>query len=166
MLIRLLYESGFIHQGLIQNNSMTDAIVDHLDFKQKYVVKKYPFAFNPYAENNDMAKGFGKRGEETGKAPAIGATEEELEKILPQLLQECEVKIRVLINDDKKSLNDDIKDIKKDTGIAAGAVSAEASTKRLDELIAAAEAILQLDGAISQFNTRKSLTGGNLRTQK
>lgn len=159
MLVRTLYELGFIHQGVVQADAMLDAICDHLDFKQRWKKVKVPFAFDPYAGT----KGFNKK---EGNAGADAQTEEEIEKLLPQMLQNTDVDIRVLVNDEKKSLNDLLQDIKRDTAAAAAAVSEKATPERLDQLVAAAQMLVQLQGAIDRKNSRQALSGGDLRTDK
>jgi hypothetical protein len=159
MLVRTLYELGFIHQGMVQADAMLDAICEHLDFKQRWKKVKVPFAFDPYAGTK------GKSGQGFGQS-ANDNTEENVEELLPKLLQNTEVDIRVLANDEKKSLNDLLQDIKRDTAIAAAAVSDKATPERLEQLVAAAQLILQLQSAIDRKNARQALTAGDLRTQK
>lgn len=164
MLVRCLYELGFIHQGLVQNNAMTDAVVEHLDFKHKWTTKKIPFAFDPYAgTRQDSGKGFSVKD---APAKIDLNTEEEIEKLLPKLLKETEIEIRVLVNEEKKSLNDILVDIKRDTAMAAAAVAERADGKRLEQLVDAAQAMIQMQGVIDRKNARQALTGGNLRTRK
>ncbi len=159
MLVRTLYELGFIHQGMVQADAMLDAICEHLDFKQRWKKVKVPFAFDPYAGTK------GKSGQGFGQS-ANDNTEENVEELLPKLLQNTEVDIRVLVNDEKKSLNDLLLDIKRDTAIAAAAVSDKSTPERLDQLVAAAQIILQLQSAIDRKNARQALAAGDLRTQK
>lgn len=159
MLVRTLYELGFIHQGMVQADAMLDAICEHLDFKQRWKKVKVPFAFDPYAGTK------GKSGQGFGQS-ANDNTEENVEELLPKLLQNTEVDIRVLVNDEKKSLNDLLLDIKRDTAIAAAAFSDRSTPERLDQLVAAAQIILQLQSAIDRKNARQALAAGDLRTQK
>ncbi|PIG94584.1 hypothetical protein [Gloeocapsopsis sp. IPPAS B-1203] len=159
MLVRALYELGFIHQGMVQADAMLDAVCEHLDFKQRWKKVKVPFAFDPYAGTK------GKSGQGFGQS-ANDNTKENVEELLPKLLQNTEVEIRVLVNDEKKSLNDLLQDIKRDTAIAAAAVSDKSTPERLDQLVAAAQLILQLQSAIDRKNARQALTAGDLRTQK
>lgn len=164
MLVRCLYELGFIHQGLIQTGAMVDGIVEHMDFKHKWVEKRFPFAFNPYAQDSIMTKrGFGKPDE---KAPVIPNEESTLEAMMPALLKECELKIKVLVNDEKTSLNDQIIDIKRDTAASVAAVTEVADGKRLEQLVAASQILLQLQGAIDRKNIRQALIAGKLQTVK
>lgn len=164
MLVRVLYELGFIHQGVVQGDAMLDAIIEFLDFKQKWKKLSVPFAFDPHAgTKGKVGQGFAKQENTSGDGPQ---TEEEVERLLPALLQNTEVDIRILVNDEKKSLNDILQDIKRDTAIAAAAVSENADSGKLDQLVAAAQLLLQLEGAIDRKNIRQALTSGNLRTAK
>ncbi len=164
MLVRVLYELGFIHQGVVQIDAMADAIVEYLDFKQKWKKISVPFAFDPHAgTKGKVGQGFSKQENTSGKG---AQTEEDVEKMLPALLQNTEVDIRILVNDEKKSLNDLLQDIKRDTAIAAAGVSERADAGKLDKIVAAAQLLLQLEGAIDRKNIRQALTSGNLRTAK
>lgn len=62
MLVRVLYELGFIHQGVVQGDAMLDAIVEFLDFKQKWKKISIPFAFDPHAgTKGKVGQGFDKQ---------------------------------------------------------------------------------------------------------
>ena len=164
MLVRALYELGFIHQGVVQADAMLDAICEHLDFKQRWKKIKVPFAFDPHAgTKGKVGQGFGNQGNNAG---AGAQTEQQVEDLLPKLLQNTEVDIRVLTNDEKKSLNDVLQDIKRDTAISAAASSEPAGGNRIDQLVAAAQLIIQLGSAVDRKNLRQALTGGDMRTDK
>lgn len=162
MLVRALYELGFIHQGVVQGNAMLDATVDHLDFKHKWKKIRVPFAFDPYAgQKGKVGQGFDKQQNSNDNK-----TEEAVEELLPKLLNNTEVDIRILVNDEKKSLNDLLQDIKRDTAMAAAAVAEESTPKRLEQLVAAAQLMLQVQSAIDRRNMRQALIAGNLKSRK
>lgn len=164
--VRIIYECGAIHQLSVQNAAMLDCIVEYLDFKEKWKAVKVPFAFDPYAgqKGKKAGQGFGK-GADTKDKP-IPLTEEELEKMLPALLTETEVEIKVLHNDQSRSLNDILQDMLRDIRLAAAALSDSAKGEKLEQLVSAAQAVLQLQNAIDRNNVRKGLTAGDLRTRK
>lgn len=159
MAVRILYESGAVHQLAVQANAMLDAIVEHLDFKEKWTQVDVPFAFDPYAGQKGNKAGFS-----TGST--IPLTEEELEKLLPDLLKEKLIKIRILKNDQKKTLNDIMQELLKESRTAAAGVSEVASESKLEQLVAAAQTALQLQNGITRNNVRKALTAGDMRTRK
>lgn len=162
MLVRVLFELGFIHQGVVQGDAMLDAICDHLDFKERWKKIKVPFAFDPYGgQKGKVGQGFNK---ETNLPDA--KTEEDIEDLLPLLLKNTEVEIRVLVNDEKKSLNDLLQDIKRDTATAAAGVSEKSTPERLEQLVAAAQIMLQIQSVIDRRNMRESLIAGNLKTRR
>lgn len=162
MLVRVLYELGFIHQGVVQGDAMLDAVCEHLDFKQRWKKISVPFAFDPHAgTKGQVGQGFDKQKNNAGKG---AQTEEDVEKLLPKLLQNTEVDVRVLVNDEKKSLNDQMIDLKRDTALAAAALSEPVGSNRLDQLVAAAQLLIQLQGAVDRKNLRQALTGGDLKT--
>lgn len=162
MLVRCLYELGFIHQGVVQADAMLDAICNFLDFKENWKSIDVPFAFDPRAgQKGKIGKGFGKQ--ENSKN---NNTEEEVENLLPKLLQNTIVKIRVLNNQEKKTLCDRLQDIKRDTAIAAAAVSEPASSGHLQKVVEATQAILQLQSAINRKDARQAMSSGDYRTRK
>lgn len=162
MLVRVLYELGFIHQGVVQGDAMLDAIVDHLDFKHRWHRIKVPFAFDPYAgQKGKVGQGFDKQ-----KNSGDNKTEAAVEELLPKLLSNTDVEIRVLINDEKKSLNDMLQDIKRDTAAASAAVAEKSTPENLERLVKAAQLMLQLQSAIDRRNMRQALIAGNLKTRK
>lgn len=163
MLVRALYELGFIHQGVVQSSAMLDALVEWADFKQKYKKVKVPFAFDPYAgQKGKVGQGFDKQKNNAGKG---ATTEEEVEDLLPKLLQNTDVEIRILVNGEPKSVNDLLMDIKRDTAAAAAGVSEKASPERLEQLVAASQLVLKLQSAITRNNGRTALTAGYLKTK-
>lgn len=163
MLVRALYELGFIHQGVVQSSAMLDALVEWADFKQKYKKVKVPFAFDPYAgQKGKVGQGFDKQKNNAGKG---ATTEEEVEDLLPKLLQNTEVEIRILVNGEQKSVNDLLMDIKRDTAAAAAGVSEKASPERLEQLVAASQLVLKLQSAIARNDGRTALTAGYLKTK-
>ena len=171
MLVRILYELGFIHQGNIQILADVDAMVEHMDFKHKFIAKEYPFAFNPYCQNNTMARGFGqqktdKELKEPAKLPNIASDEKELEKILPEFLKQTWIKVRTIENIEKRSLNQDIQAIRRDANTSALAVSAKATPEAFEQLVDNAMIKLQIDDTIQQISTRKALTSGDQRTRR
>ena len=161
--VRILYECGAIHQLSVQTAAMVDAAIEHLDFKESWKTVEVPFAYDPYAGQKGK-----KAGEGFGTTPSkpLPLTEEELEKLMPDLLKETLVKIKVLINTQKRTLNDLMQELLRDTRIAAAGVSENASSKRLVEIVEAAQAALQLQNTIARNNVRKALTSGDLRTRK
>lgn len=164
MLVRCLYELGFIHQGVVQGDAMLDAICEALDFKQKWKTVKVPFAFDPYAgQKGKVGQGFDKQ---KNAAQIDKNTEQATEDLIPYLLQNTEVSVRILENTDKKSLNDILQEIKKYASTAAAAVSEPASGDRLEKLVEAAQVIIQLQNAIDRKNARQAMAGGDLRTRK
>lgn len=170
MLIRILYELGFIHQGAIQILANVDAMVEHLDFKHKFIVKEYPFAFNPYCNNSSMARGFGqnkndKELKEPAKLPDISNAEDVLEKMLSKLLQQTWIKVRTIENIEKRSLNQDIQSIRRDANTAALAVATKADPKILEELVNNALIKLETQDMIQQISVKKSMITGDLRTR-
>jgi hypothetical protein len=170
MLVRILYELGFIHQGSIQILADVDAVVEHLDFKHKFIVKEYPFAFNPYCNNNSMARGFGQKKDdqalkEPAKLPNISGNEDELEKMLSKFLQQTWIKVRTIENIEKRSLNQDIQSIRRDVNTAALAVAAKADPKVLKELVDNALIKLQTQDVINQVPVKKAMNSGDLRSR-
>ena len=161
--VRILYECGAIHQLSVQIAAMVDAAIEHLDFKEGWKTVEVPFSYDPYAGQKGK-----KAGEGFGTTPGkpLPLTEEELEKLMPDLLKETLVKIKVLINTQKRTLNDLMQELLRDTRIAAAGVSENASSKRLVEIVEAAQAALQLQNTIARNNVRKALTSGDLRTRK
>ncbi len=162
MLVRALYELALIHQLSVQNTAMSDAIIEHLDFKHKYKKVKVPMTIDVKA--GLKTKGFGNNPNEG--LPVDPKDEKAIEKLLPELLKNVEAEIRILVNDEKKSLNDILLDIKRDTAYSAAAVTEESSAKRLEELVDACQKIIRLSGAIDRHNSRKALTSGDFKTRK
>lgn len=155
MLVRVLYELGFVHQLNVQIAAMCDAMVEHLDFKHKWKQVKVPFAFNPYAGVKKAGKGFGKLKDDA-------KTEEQVEASLPELLQNTNVSIRVLDNEDKGSLSDVLQEIRRNAAAAAAAGTEVATPERLKQMVEAAQLVLKMQGAIDRENYRSALTSGSL----
>lgn len=158
MLVKCLYELGLIHQGAVKTGYAVDAILEDLDFKVKYKTVNIPFAFDPYA--GSAGQGFA-----SGKGKLITPIDEKnLEKLIPKLLRSREIPIRVVENVQPKSLLDLIQEINRNAGLAAAGAAEPAS--KLDDLIKAAQEMLQLQGIIDRENTRRAMAAGKLVIRK
>ncbi|NEO88137.1 MAG: hypothetical protein F6J87_28360 [Spirulina sp. SIO3F2] len=164
LVIRALFELGYIHQGSVQSWYMLDAICDYLDFRNHEKQVKVPFAFDPRA-GQKQKKGFGASEEDEQNIPD---DEQQLEKILPKLLKETDVpiKVREWHKNEKKSLNDLVQEILRHAINAAAGVTEKASPERLDELVAEAQAKLQLASLLNKSDIQQALTSGKLRRGK
>lgn len=163
LVIRALFELGYIHQGSVQSWYMLDAICDYLDFKNHEKQVKVPFAFDPRA-GRKQKKGFGQQDDEQN----IPDDEQELEKILPKLLKETDVpiKVREWHKSEKKSLNDLVQEILRHAINAAAGVTEKATPERLEELVKEAQAKIQLASLLNKSDVQQALTSGKLRRGK
>ena len=159
----ILYECFFLHQGAVQTQSLVQAIADYLNFKQKQKRKKIPFAGDPRA-GQKMRNGFG----ESQKPFEIPDDEASVEKLIPKLLKETEVPVKVVELDPKEKRNqgDILQEILKWTQLAGEAATEIATPSRVRELVDDAETSLEAQALMFESILVKVLTSGKITIPK
>lgn len=150
-----------IHQGVIQTQSMVDAIVEYLDFKVNRTTTKIPMPFSPFAghEPNLFDRLLTKLGFGNKQIPGSidKNTEKAIESLFEGILQNTEVEVPIIEAQEKKTLNEALMEILKHASASSAAVServGEGALKRLVESAGIAQ-------SISRFLLKKDIAESN-----
>jgi hypothetical protein len=150
-----------IHQGVVQTQSMVDAIVEYLDFKVNRTTTKVPMPFSPFAGHKPsiidqlLSKlGFGNK-----QIPGSidKNTEEAVENLFEGILQNTEVEVPIIEVDQKKTLSAALMEILKHASAASAAVSERVGEGALKRVVESAG----LAQAVSRFLLRKDIAASN-----
>lgn len=143
--LRTLYEAGITHKMMAEVKYELDEIQEFLGYEIKEKNMDVPFAYNPLAK---------------GLTQADKGTEEDIANVLPQILEQSKVKIRVGENVDKKTLYSMIQEIHTQATVAAAGVSERVGSRSaLDNLMDGAQVAMDIAQLLQQRQILKILGG-------
>jgi hypothetical protein len=140
---------------LVQVKSLCLAIAEDLDFKQSQEVISYPSSIDPFAGKWKAGKGF-------DPASIQGMKDDE---ILSAMLKDAEVSVKVIKNDDTKTLRRALSEIRNHTQVLQ-AQAIKATPEALDAAMEAQQLINTVDELLQQRNLKKAITQGRGRHKK
>jgi hypothetical protein len=140
---------------LVQVKSLCLAIAEDLDFKQKQDIVRYPTSIDPFAGKWKAGQGFDPNSLDGMKD----------DEILSAMLRDAEVSVKVVKNDDTKTLRRALAEIRNHTQVLQ-AQAIKASPEALDAAMEAQQLISTVDELLQQRNFKKAITQGRGRHKK
>lgn len=140
---------------LVQVKAAVMAIAEDLDFKQKQEVVRYPSAIDPYAGKWKAGQGFDPESLSKMKD----------DEILAAMLRDADVPVKVIKNDDTKTVRRALAEIRNHTQILQ-AQAIKATPEALDAALEAQKLINTVDELLEQRNIKKTFTQGRGRHRK
>lgn len=130
MQFRSMMTAGLVQQIVAVVDSKVEAIIDFLNIKTKYKTRKMPMAFDPTAGNTKKV-GFG----DTKIMEPLKLsenTEQALERVMPAILRNIELPVRLVEYDEKdKMLTDWLIDITRKVSVCAAALSLQGKPDKI-----------------------------------